>query len=54
MDNYLSVTAVYENFSADLPDVIIDDTHSVERIFNRIPALGRLYKQTQPGVYEKK
>jgi hypothetical protein len=54
MDNYTSVTAVYENFSKDMPDVIIDDGLTITKVFNRIPALANEYQQQEKGIYVKK
>jgi hypothetical protein len=45
LDNFVSVTRLYENFRQDPPEVIIDKRGIVPKLFDRIPALGSAYQQ---------
>jgi hypothetical protein len=45
LDNFVSVTRLYENFRRDPPEVIIDKRGIVPKLFDRIPALGNAYQQ---------
>lgn len=45
LDNFVSVTRLYENFRRDPPEVIIDKRDIVPKLFARIPALGNAYQQ---------
>jgi hypothetical protein len=51
MDTYERVIKVYENFSSDLPEVLIDKDEWVEQIFRKIPELSLRYKKLNDQVY---
>jgi len=55
LNDYQSVVNIYHNFEKDLPDVIIDHEQVANRLFARMPALGKHYEQgEEKGVYWKK
>jgi hypothetical protein len=55
LDNFVSVTSLYENFRQDPPDVLIDKRNKVVGLFNRIPALAEEYqRQGNTNVYIRK
>jgi hypothetical protein len=51
LDDYITITEVYENFIKDLPDVIIDQEGKIAILFNRVPALARYYTKTDTSTY---
>jgi hypothetical protein len=51
MDHYDQVIKFYNNFSKDLPEVLIDKDDWTERIFDRIPQLSLRYKRLNDRVY---
>jgi len=51
MDSYEQVIKVYNNFSNDLPEVLIDKDAWAEQIFNKIPQLSLRYKKLNDQVY---
>jgi len=55
LDNYETVVNVYDHFRKDPPTYIIDRENVVEKLFQRAPALGAMYRPTSTtGVYERK
>lgn len=55
LDDYVTVTEVYENFRKDMPDVIVDQQGKVALLFARVPALARFYtKDVNAPVYVRK
>ncbi|MBR9998983.1 MAG: hypothetical protein KFF73_08430 [Cyclobacteriaceae bacterium] len=51
MDNYERVIKFFNNFSSDMPEVLIDKDVWVEKIFNKIPQLSHKYKKLNDQVY---
>lgn len=52
LDNYVTVIDLYDNFSQDLPEVIVDKKNVVPKLFKRIPVLASRYeKGNEPNVY---
>lgn len=51
-NNYLSLTNIYNNFTKDMPDVIIDHEKVMPEIFKNIPDLAKKYKKTGKETYE--
>lgn len=55
LDNYEAVVNVYAHFREDPPTYIIDRENVVEKLFQRAPALGAMYRPTNtPGVYQRR
>ncbi len=52
--NFLSISNIYNNFTKDMPDVIIDDQEVMPAVFAHIPALAGKYKKVGKNVYELK
>ena len=52
--NYLSISNIYNNFTKDMPEVIIDEEEVMPDIFEHIPALAMKYKKTGKNIYELK
>lgn len=53
-DNYLSISNIYNNFTKDMPEVIIDEEQVMPKVFSHIPALAKKYKKTGKDIYELK
>lgn len=53
-NNYLSISNIYNNFTKDMPDVIIDEEGVMNEVFNNIPDLAKKYKKTSKNTYELK
>ncbi|MBX2952217.1 MAG: hypothetical protein KF870_06910 [Leadbetterella sp.] len=53
-DNYLSISNIYNNFTKDMPQVIIDEEGVMPQVFAHIPGLARKYKKTGKNTYELK
>jgi len=53
-DNYLSISNIYNNFTRDMPEVIIDEEGVMPEVFAHIPGLAIKYKKTGKNVYELK
>lgn len=51
-NNYLSISNIYNNFTKDMPDVIIDEENVMPKVFDNIPDLAKKYKKTGKHVYE--
>jgi hypothetical protein len=51
-NNYLSISNIYNNFTKDMPDVIIDEENVMPMVFDNIPDLAKKYKKTGKHVYE--
>jgi hypothetical protein len=51
MDNYERVIKFFNNFSTDLPEVLIDKDEWAEKIFDKIPQLSIRYKKLNDQVY---
>lgn len=51
MDSYEEVIKFYNNFSTDLPEVLIDKDAWADKIFSRIPQLSLRYKKLNEQVY---
>ena len=51
MDRYDQVIKLYNNFSSDLPEVLIDKDAWAEQIFKKIPQLSLRYKKLNEQVY---
>jgi hypothetical protein len=51
MDNYERVIKFFNNFSTDLPEVLIDKDEWVKKIFDKIPQLSIRYKKINDQVY---
>jgi hypothetical protein len=51
-NNYLSISNIYNNFTKDMPDVIIDEENVMPKVFDNIPDLAKKYKKTGKNVYE--
>jgi len=51
---YDNLTAIFENFQADLPEIIIDPQDRAREIFSKIPPLGQKYRSSisTPGIYQ--
>lgn len=47
LDDYATVSEVYENFRNDLPDVIIDPSGKAAELFARIPAIAKYYQKDE-------
>lgn len=55
LDNYEAVVNIYDHFRKDPPTYIIDRENVVEKLFQRAPALGAMYRPTKTaGVYQRK
>lgn len=55
LEDYVNVVEVYENFTRDMPDVIIDQNGKIAELFTRIPALAQQYsKDKNSNVYFRK
>jgi hypothetical protein len=48
---YDNLTLIDDGFENDMPMIIIDPDHVMEDIFNRMPALAKIYKETSEGIY---
>ena len=54
LNNYETVSEVYENFVNDMPEVIIDQDTVAEQLFKRLPKLGQQYKKVEgKNIYHK-
>ncbi|MFD1818732.1 hypothetical protein SAMN04515674_11671 [Pseudarcicella hirudinis] len=53
LDNYDNVISILRNFEKDSPEIIIDKANIAPKLFKRIPALARRYKEINKGIYEK-
>ncbi len=53
-DNYLSISNIYNNFTKDMPEVIIDEEGVMPNVFAHIPGLAVKYKKTGKNIYELK
>lgn len=53
-NNYLSISNIYNNFTKDMPDVIIDEENVMPKVFENIPDLAKKYKKTGNHIYELK
>jgi hypothetical protein len=51
-NNYLSISNIYNNFTKDMPEVIIDDEEVMPKVFENIPDLAKKYKMTGTNVFE--
>lgn len=51
-NNYLSISNIYNNFTKDMPDVIIDEENVMPKVFENIPDLAKKYKKTGNHIYE--
>jgi hypothetical protein len=51
LDDYNTVSLIYENFSKDMPDIIIDENNITPKLFQRIPLLGNEYKKVEGNFY---
>lgn len=54
LNDFRNVSAIYAAFSEDMPDLIIDEVQLMPQIFERIPAIGKEYRQLsgQP-IYQR-
>lgn len=50
-DNYLSLSNIYNNFSKDMPQVIIDKENVMPKVFTNLPLLKNKYISTEKGIY---
>jgi hypothetical protein len=50
--NYVSLANIYNNFSKDMPDIIIDKEGVMPEVFQHIPALKRKFRQQSSEIYE--
>jgi len=53
-DNYLSISNIYNNFTKDMPEVIIDEEGVMPDVFAHIPGLATKYKKIGKNTYELK
>ena len=54
LDNFDSIIHIYDNFRQDPPDYVIDKENLMPKLFRRVPALQKRYKQSRwKGIYEK-
>lgn len=53
LDNYNHVINILKNFESDSPEIIIDKVNLTPKLFKRIPALQRRYKEIERGVYQR-
>lgn len=54
LDNFDSVIHIYNNFSQDPPEYIIDKENVMPKLFIRVPALKKRYKPSPwKGIYQK-
>jgi hypothetical protein len=44
LDEYNTVQALFQNFSADMPQIITDPNQKLPALFNRLPVLGNQYQ----------
>jgi hypothetical protein len=44
-NNFMSLTSIYNNFSKDLPEVIIDEKNVMPKIFENLPDLAKKYRR---------
>ena len=45
-DYYDNLTAIYNNFQKDMPQVIIDENELVSSLFKRMPKIGSYYRKS--------
>lgn len=50
-DRYAVLQAIYQSFSADLPEVIIDQKGLLTNVFYHIPELGEQYRKQGENIY---
>jgi hypothetical protein len=50
--NYLSLANIYNNFSKDMPEIIIDEEGVMPEVFRHIPSLQKQYLFKGSGIYE--
>lgn len=53
LDRYNNVINILRNFEQDPPEYIIDRQAVVPKLFQRIPALSRRYRQVGEGIYQR-
>lgn len=53
-ENYLSISNIYNNFTKDMPEVIIDEEGVMPGVFAHIPGLAAKYKKAGKNIYELK
>lgn len=54
LDNYYNVSELYENFSKDPPQIIIDKEGVMDNINYRVPAIANMYEKMDEETYVKK
>jgi hypothetical protein len=55
LDQFESVIHVYDNFTKDPPDYVIDKVGLMPKLFARVPALQKQYQKTQwEGIYKRR
>lgn len=55
LDQFESVIHVYDNFTKDPPEYIIDKVGLMPKLFTRVPALQKKYQKTQwEGIYKRR